>query len=259
MLSSRDANILRAMDGLFAGVWSLCAPAVTQGGLLGGLFVAGAAGSAMHCVPMCGGFVLGQVADRMSRLSAGQLCEWQRLRAGLLLPYHLGRLTTYAALGALAATSAAVLGHAPWFSGLSSVLLVLAALLFLSHAAARLFALGGWTARTPAAWARLIARLTRGLDRGRPGDGYALGLGLGLLPCGFLYGAIMAAAATGRPEMGMAAMLAFGLGTVPALVVTGVAGNAAGHRWRHATALAAPPLMALNAVLLLGLAFKQLG
>src|SRR5271166_248867 len=130
------------MDANFAAAWSLCAHVATRGGLLTGLFAAGAAGSAMHCVPMCSGFVLGQMADQMSRLSAGQLCEWRRLRAGLLLPYHLGRLTTYAILGALAASSAAMLGRAFWFSGLSSALLVLAAGLFLSHAVARLLSLG---------------------------------------------------------------------------------------------------------------------
>ncbi len=247
------------MDSFFSAAWSLCAPVVTQRGLLAGLFVAGAAGSAMHCVPMCGGFVLGQVADRMSRLSAGQLCEWQRLRAGLLLPYHLGRLTTYGLIGALAAASAAVLGRAPWFSGLSTVLLVVAALLFLSHASVRLLGLGGWMAKAPAGWSRLIARLSGGLDRTRPADGYVLGLALGLLPCGFLYGAVIAAAATGSPAMGAAAMLAFGLGTVPALAVVGIAGNAAGHRWRRATAIAAPSIMTINAVLLLGLAWRQLG
>src|SRR3954469_3330054 len=100
----------------FADSLALCSPGLVQGSLLGGLFLAGAAGSVAHCVPMCGGFVLGQAADRMGRLQAGEMCEWRRLRGGLLLPYHFGRLTTYAALGALAAGSAAVLGRAPWFS-----------------------------------------------------------------------------------------------------------------------------------------------
>lgn len=240
-------------------LWSLCTPAAVQGGMLGALFVAGMAGSAMHCVPMCGGLVLGQVADRMARLSGGALCERQRLRAGLLVPYHLGRLTTYAALGALAACSAAVLGRVPWLSALSSALMVLAASMFLFHAATRLLGLRGWTAQAPAGWSRLIRRLTVGLDRGKAPGGYLLGLALGLLPCGFLYGALIAAAATARPEQGAAAMLAFGLGTVPALMIVGVAGQAAGQRWRSQTARVAPAILALNAVLLLGLAWRQVG
>jgi hypothetical protein len=59
---------------------ALCGNAPWAGGLLLGLFVAGAAGSTMHCVPMCGGFVLGQAADGMARLPAVRLCEWQRIR-----------------------------------------------------------------------------------------------------------------------------------------------------------------------------------
>src|SRR5271165_7138538 len=115
-------------------IGALCSPDTAfRGGLLLGLFLAGAAGSAMHCAPMCGAFVLGQVSDRMARLPPAQLCEWRRIGSGALLPYHLGRLTTYALLGAVAAASAAVLGHAAWFGGLSAALLVLAAMLFLLH------------------------------------------------------------------------------------------------------------------------------
>src|ERR1700722_7004922 len=109
-----------------------CGSGVGSGGLLIGLFVAGAAGSTMHCVPMCGGFVLGQVAEGMARLPATRLCEWQRVRRGALLPYHLGRLTTYAGLGALGATA---MGRLPWFGALSGGLLLLGAALFLAQVA----------------------------------------------------------------------------------------------------------------------------
>src|SRR3954468_3521952 len=93
---------------------ALCGPGAGRGGLLTGLFAAGLAGSLLHCAPMCGGFVLGQVADRMARLPACRMCERRRLSAAALLPYHLGRLTTYGLLGALAAGSAGVLVRAPW-------------------------------------------------------------------------------------------------------------------------------------------------
>jgi sulfite exporter TauE/SafE len=254
-----DSVQRRGMDASLSGLWALCMPGVAQGGLLTGLFIAGAAGSAMHCVPMCGGFVLGQAADRMAAVPAAKLCEWRRLRAGLLPPYHLGRLTTYAMLGALAASSASVLGRAAWLSGLSAALLLLAAGLFLTHAAARVFHLGLGVAAPSPAWSRVIGRMTRRLNRTTALGGYLLGVALGLLPCGFLYGALVAAAATGDATMGAAAMLAFGLGTVPSLVMVGVAGQAAGRRWRRLAALAAPPVLALNAVVLIGLAWRQIG
>ena len=226
-----------------------------QGGVLLGLFAAGAAGSVVHCGPMCGAFVLGQTSERMARLRSEQLCERRRIGNGLLLPYHLGRLTTYAGLGAFAAGSAAAFGQVAWFARLSAALLVGAAILFLTHAIGRILPSAG---RAPHLWGKLISAFSRRIERGSRRGEYLLGLTLGFLPCGFLYAAITTAAATARPAMGAAAMLAFGLGTAPALMVVGIAGHAAGRRWNRGVMLAAPVLMVLNAVLLLALAWQRM-
>jgi sulfite exporter TauE/SafE len=238
---------------------SLCtSETALRGGLLLGLFVAGAAGSVVHCGPMCGVFVLGQMSERMARLPPERLCEWQRISNGLLLPYHLGRLTTYAGIGALAAGSAAVLGQHAWFSSLSAGLLAVAALLFLAHGLGRVLPVLGKIDRAPRFWGRLIGTFTRRVARGSVVGEYVFGVALGFLPCGFLYAAIAAAAASGRSWMGAAAMVAFGLGTVPVLMVIGVAGHAAGRRWNRSVTVAAPVLMVLNAALLLVLAWQRL-
>jgi sulfite exporter TauE/SafE len=104
-----------------------------------------------------------------------------------------------------------------------------------------------------------LARLARRVDRRRLSGGLALGLLLGFLPCGLLYTALVAAAASGGPLAGGAAMLAFGLGTVPALVATGLAGHAlrraAGIRTRG---LAGAAVMGANAVILWVLAWRML-
>jgi hypothetical protein len=237
---------------------ALCTPdTALRGGLLLGLFVAGAAGSVVHCGPMCGVFVLGQMSERMARLPPERLCERQRISNGLLLPYHLGRLTTYAGLGTLAAGSAALFGRVAWFGSLSAVLLVIAAMLFLTHALGRILPSGGWPDRAPRFWGRLIGGVTRQIHRGSVFGEYLLGVALGVLPCGFLYAAIAAAAASARPAMGAAAMVAFGLGTTPVLMVVGIAGNAAGRRWNRGVTAAAPVLMVLNAILLLALAWQR--
>jgi uncharacterized protein len=246
---------------------TLCGPTggvVPAGGLLLGLLLAGVAGSPMHCVPMCGGFVLGQVADRMAALPAARFCEWRRLRAGVLGPYHLGRLTTYAGLGALAGLGGAAAGRLVWFGWLSGLLLLLAAGIFLAHAVRRFSGRAGTHrfARAPlpgAAWNLMLARITRNIDRTRWRGGYALGVALGFLPCGFLYAALAAAASSGSAMLGAAGMLAFGLGTAPALIVLGVAGQAAGRHWQRAIAAAAPIIMVLNAGLLVALAVRHLG
>jgi hypothetical protein len=217
---------------------ALCGSVPLSGGLLLGLFLAGAAGSTMHCVPMCGGFVLGQVADRMARLPAAHLCEWRRVRDGALVPYHLGRLTTYAGLGALGGT---VSGLLPWFGVLSAGLMLLGAALFVAHVVRILPGLE----RAPVGWTRTISRLAQ-----HSGGGYPLGIVLGFLPCGLLYAAVATAAASGNPLLGALGMLAFGLGTVPALAVVGVAGQVAGRRWQRGIAKVAPAVMLLNAALL---------
>jgi sulfite exporter TauE/SafE len=251
------------MDTLAA----LCGSAMALprgGGIVLGLLLAGAAGSTMHCVPMCGGFVLGQVADRIARVPAAHLCEWQRLRNGVLLPYHLGRLTTYAGLGGAAGLAGATLGRLPWFGLLSGALLLLAAVLFLAQGVRRLaprlarFLPG--PERAPAGWNRMLGRMTRRLDRTRAGGGYLLGVALGFLPCGFLlYAALAAAASNSNPMLGIAGMVAFGLGTVPALTAVGIAGQAAGQRWQRAVAVVSPVVMLGNAALLATLALGRLG
>jgi uncharacterized protein len=239
---------------------ALCAPAPWAGSVMLGLLLAGLAGSTMHCVPMCGPFVLGQVGDRMARMPAARLCELQRLRGGLLLPYHLGRLITYAALGALAAAMGSTLSRLPWLGRLSGVLLLMAALLFLGQALCRPVPALHWTlpdiVAAPPGFVRSIASLTGRLDRSTRLGGFLLGLALGFLPCGFLYAALAAASASGGPAAGALAMVAFGVGTVPSLVAVGIAGQAAGRSWQRATAAVAPAVMLLNAVLLTALAVR---
>jgi sulfite exporter TauE/SafE len=235
------------MSPLLSHAAVLCAPVAPT---LVGLWLAGLAGGPMHCAPMCGGFVLGQVSDRMARLPAERLCEAARLRGALLLPYHAGRMTTYALLGA----AAGALGGRLAVGGLAGGLLLLAALLFLLQAMARWRP--GLLPALPAAppgWTRAVAATARRLPSGLP-----LGLLLGFLPCGLLYGALAAAAATGDPLRGALAMLAFGLGTVPSLLLVGIAGHLAGRHWQARVARLAPAIMLGNAALLILLALERI-
>jgi uncharacterized protein len=231
---------------------------------LGGMFLAGLAGSAMHCAPMCGGFVLGQVADGMARLPAGRLCESARIGQALLLPYHAGRLVTYSALGAIAGLLGSGLGLLGRLAPVSAALLFFAAALLAGHALLRL-APNGFAARLlPHAGAPRLSRLLRGgarrigTARGGWQGGLMLGLLLGLLPCGLLYAVLAAAAASGSPARGALAMLVFGLGTIPSLVGVGLAGHVAAGRARGLVARLAPGVLLANAVLLVILATEQI-
>ena len=55
--------------------------------------------------------------------------------------------------------------------------------------------------------------------------GYGLGLALGLLPCGFLYSALIAASGAGGALEGGLAMAAFALGTGVSLIAVATAGR----------------------------------
>ncbi|MDA8251838.1 MAG: sulfite exporter TauE/SafE family protein [Rhodospirillales bacterium] len=235
------------MGSLLLHLGTLCGPVAPT---FGGLLLAGLAGGPAHCAPMCGGFVLAQVSDRMARLPAARLCESARLRGALLLPYHAGRLATYSLLGAGAGT----LGRQLAAGGLGGALLLLAAALFALQAVARVRpGLLPALPAAPAGWLRVLAAAARRVPGGLP-----LGLLLGLLPCGLLYAALAAAAATGDPARGALGMLAFGLGTVPGLFAVGLAGHLAGRRWRGRTARLAPAVLLANAALLVMLGLQRI-
>ena len=92
----------------------------------------------------------------------------------------------------------------------------------------------------------------------RPSARYALGLVLGLLPCGLVYGALAAAAGTGGMLDGALAMAAFGAGTVPALVAAGWLGLILRRRLQTTSRWIAAPLLVANATLMLALAGQRL-
>jgi sulfite exporter TauE/SafE len=87
---------------------------------------------------------------------------------------------------------------------------------------------------------------------------YALGVVLGLLPCGLIYGALGMAAGTGSPVSGALAMASFAAGTMPALVAVGWGGVLLRRRWQGVARWTAVPLLVFNATLMLALAGARL-
>jgi len=255
-----DQDIL-LINLLASGLAHCRAVVVEHGGLMSSLFVAGLVGSAGHCVGMCGPFVLAQSVSRLEASPAAEMREFHRLAGGALVPYHLGRMTTYAGLGAAAGALAGGVIDLTGLRWLSAVLLCLAALFFLGYAVRRLGGLLPWlSVGGEGWWSRTIGEAAKPLF-GRPVGvrGYALGVALGFLPCGLLYGAIAAAAARGGALTGALAMIAFALGTVPALVAVGLAGHVAGRQWQFLAAWVTPVLLAANAAALSYLAWRMIG
>jgi hypothetical protein len=152
-------------------------------------FLAGLVGSP-HCMGMCGGLAVACGGARRG------------------LAWHGGRLTTYAVLGAFAGAFGLVLPGPSWVASAVS------AALLIWFAAALAGLVREPTLRIPG-----IARLTaRAAADDGPGGRIALGLATGLLPCGLLYAALAVPVASGDPLTGALSMVAFGVGTAPALI-----------------------------------------
>jgi sulfite exporter TauE/SafE len=176
------------------------------------LFVGGLA-TGLHCAGMCGPIGAGLALVHRERVLGRQIL------------FNAGRITSYAlagaaagALGSAGAYAAAALPAQALLQALASAVVVLiglhlAGLISLDRAGAPL-------------WRRLQPLAARLLPRGS----YAAGLVWGWLPCGLVYGALLAAAFAGGALEGAAAMAAFGAGTLPWLLAAGAAG-ARLRRW----------------------------
>ncbi len=184
-----------------------------------GAFLVGLLGG-VHCVGMCGGIV--------GALTLG-LPEAQRSGWGQLpyqLAYNLGRIASYTLAGAL------VGGLGLLLAGMMPVYLAQRALQGL--AAVFMIALGlylaGWwmgLRRVEQAggsiWRRLEPFGRKLLPVRSPAQALLLGLVWGWLPCGLVYSVLIWTVSAGGVLEGAGLMLAFGLGTLPNLLLMGAA------------------------------------
>ena len=147
-------------------------------------------------------------------------------RTGYLLAYNLGRIASYGVAGLLAGAVGAssfflehVLPVERVLYAVASAMLVLLGLYLAGiwRGVVVLEAAGGRLWRHLQPWSRrfLPVRTLR--------QALVLGSIWGWLPCGLVYSVVVAALATGSPWRGAALMLAFGLGTLPALLAMGMA------------------------------------
>lgn len=175
-----------------------------------------------HCVAMCGGVAAAPFArDRSEPL------PWSRAVA-----YHVGRVSTYALLGAFAGAAGTMSERAPFpLGGLALALRLLAGAL-LALVALQLLGLGRGLSLLESLGRGPFAALARPL-RARIGErpglrGTALlGALWGLFPCGLVYAALPVAALAQSAPGGALAMAAFGLGTLPAMLAVSLAASRA--------------------------------
>ena len=177
-------------------------------GLLGGT----------HCVSMCGGIV-GALTVQVQTPS-GRNRQWP-----IHLAYNLGRITTYTAIGA----GLGALGSVGMlYDGVLPVQISLYVIANLMLVALGLYLTGFTRLLAPVErlghhlWRRIQPFSRRFLPARSVKQALPLGLLWGFLPCGLVYSVLATALVTGSASRGGMLMLAFGLGTLPNLMLAGM-------------------------------------
>lgn len=177
-------------------------------GLLGGT----------HCVGMCGGIVGALTASLPA--SGGSAAPW-RLHAA----YNLGRITSYAIAGA---ALGAIGGLGLMLNNVLPVQMALYVIANVMLVALGLYLTGITSMLEPLEraglrlWARILPLSGRFLPAKGVAQAFPLGLLWGFLPCGLVYSVLATALVSGSAARGAGLLLAFGLGTLPNLMLAGL-------------------------------------
>ena len=167
-----------------------------------------------HCLGMCGGL--------MGALTLAIPPDQRARRLRLLLAYNLGRILSYAAAGLL-------IGLAGWAVASSPAAMLLRVLAGLLLIAMGLYLAGWWSGLTRIEavgrhlWRHLQPVASRLMPVSSLPRALLLGAVWGWLPCGLVYSTLLWASSQGSPGESALLMLAFGLGTWPVLLATGMA------------------------------------
>lgn len=165
----------------------------------------------LHCVAMCGPLLL-------ALPSVGE-SQWSKAKNRLI--YQLGRILTYGFIGFIIGFIGIGLSMKGWQQGLSISTGVLLVMIGLFHF------IGTKNTSILKIQQQLLAPLIKqmGYWLHRPGGNFMTGVLNGILPCGMVYMALATALNAGSAINGARFMLLFGLGTLPLMLLTGIAGN----------------------------------
>lgn len=189
-------------------------------------FVFGLMGGA-HCIGMCGG-----IMSALTFAVPPSMRHPARM-GGLLLGYNLGRIMSYMTAGALVAGLGTLISLSPHAR---LALQVVAAVMLMLMA---LYIANWWKGllKVEAIGRRLWHHIEPIGRRLMPvvylPQAFALGALWGWLPCGLVYSMLAWSLAIADPLQGALLMGAFGLGTLPALLATGLAARQLSHLIRH--------------------------
>ena len=178
---------------------------------------AGLLGSA-HCLGMCAGI--------SGLFAVGANVASLRSRFPLALAYNVGRVLSYAVLGAVVASIGSVAVDA--VQRLESPVRLASGVLIIIVGLQVAF---NWRALTAlenlgaVVWNRVAPRAKGLLPANTLFKAAGLGLIWGWLPCGLVYSALLLAATTAAPVSGALVMICFGIGTLPAMIASGLSAS----------------------------------
>jgi len=181
--------------------------------------VTGLVSSLGHCIGMCGSIV---AAYSLSRQAPNGASFFQRVRPHFVL--NAGRLVTYSILGAgmgVAGSLVDLMGDASGWQGLLSIVAGLV-MLYVGLRLAGLLPSGEIAPTVLFRSFNISQQLGRLLNSQGPWSSAGMGLLWGLFPCGLVFAMLVNAASTGSGFQGALVMVAFGIGTVPALLGFGL-------------------------------------
>lgn len=217
------------------------------------IFVGGFLGSA-HCIGMCGGFALS--------IGMGSSGPASNLRRQLV--YSLGRISTYSFLGLTAGFAGfyfsrklgALISLSAWLSIAAGALLVIQGLRSLDLIPR--IKLPRFFRPTPPPCLAVPAFRSFLLSK-RMADVFLAGSLTGFLPCGLVYGYLALATSSTSMLGGLATMLAFGLGTLPLMILTGLGASMLPLSWRTNLLKLAATCVLITGLLALGRGVHFLG
>lgn len=204
-------------------------------GLLMTMFVTGIVGSFTHCIGMCGPIAISQMSMRLMNLPKEKMTQRNKVLCAASIPYYIGKSFSYALLAMSWFGLATVTLQSYFIKILGAILMLIAALFFITSA----FAVNS---RIASNWNRLkvmrsfsnkLVTIVQSFTHNPFGfKGWILGILLGFIPCGLVYASIATAISYSHNFfLAGLSLFIFGLGTIPGLFLIAYFGENILIRW----------------------------
>lgn len=177
--------------------------------------------SSLHCIGMCGS-IIGTLTLSLSQ----EIRNSKRKLLPYVLNYNLGRITSYVLAGLAVGLIEYFLLSLPFANGLGHRFLQIASALVMASAG---FYLAGWFPRFAyiekigaKIWKRVEPFGRKLIPVKTRAQAFLFGMVWGWLPCGLVYTALALSATSADIQHSAMTMLAFGMGTLPAVMGVGI-------------------------------------